>query len=91
MLLSFSTCEPLRSALATSEVSRSLRILAAESLVREDIVLISLESDGRESNDLMESVSVLAVSLTSLYHHDAFPPCFEGGSGLLGSVVAASP
>lgn len=84
-------CEPLQSTLAPSEISLCLRLLAVESSVREDVVLISLESDGRESNDSTELVSVPAASSASLHHHDGLSLCSEGGVGLLICVVAASP
>ena len=91
MLLSFSICKLLWSALAISEVSQSLWILAAEFLIWEDIILISLESNERESNNLMKSVSVLAALLTLLYHHNAFSSCFKDRSRLLDSVITVSP
>jgi hypothetical protein len=68
-----------------------LQIVAAESLVREDVVLISLESDRRESNDSTESVSVPAASLNLLHYYNSFLLYCKGGSRLLVSVIATRP
>lgn len=58
ILQSFDTCELLRFTLVISEISLCLQILITESLIREDVVLISLESDERESNDSTKSTLI---------------------------------